>query len=124
MKKEESHNSPFSKSVLLQNYEGIEDLMLEVIDLFLSKIEGLLYDVKASIDKKDAKSLEISAHSLKGAVSNFYAEPSRLLAWELEKIGHSCSTEGTEEILSKLRSEIDLLCLALKELRKERESHG
>jgi HPt (histidine-containing phosphotransfer) domain-containing protein len=58
------------------------------------------------MEKRDFKELELSAHTLKGVISNMYADRARLLAWQLEQMGHSASAESAEKIYLELETEL------------------
>ena len=86
---------------------------METIRSFIFTLPALLAAIDQAIHSGKARDLELSAHTLKGAVSNFYAEGSRRLAWQLEKIGHEGRTNGAETTFSELKIELDRLSAAL-----------
>lgn len=101
----------FDRNLLFANFHGIEDMIPEIIECFLLAIPKLTFALEAAIKAKDCEAIAISAHTMKGAVSNFYAEPSKNLALQLEKMGHDKVHAGTEELFR-------LLCIELLELTK------
>ena len=105
----------FDKNTFLANFQGMEDLAHETAVNFLSTLPELVSKVEAAIHSKEAAKLEVTAHTLKGAVSNFYAEPSRLLAWKLEEKGKTKNLDGATETLTELKRELETLALDLRE---------
>ncbi|MCR9206183.1 MAG: Hpt domain-containing protein, partial [Halobacteriovoraceae bacterium] len=81
----------------------IEDYKAQFSDLFST--------LKASVESQDGKQLKISAHTLKGIVSNFYAEDFKEAAFKLEMAGENNDfTETRDELLKfeKLNEEVIL----------------
>lgn len=104
----------FDMQTFLSNFQEIEDLAEEVINSFLINLPLLVEPVKKAIDSDDAVELELTAHTLKGVISNFYAENARLLAAKLEKIGSDKSTKEAAIIYIELKNELDKLTIELK----------
>ncbi len=73
----------------------------------------MLLEIENAISKGSPADLEMAAHNIKGAVSHFYAEPSKLLAWQLEQIGKGTNLEGSERIFLDLKDELSRLQKAL-----------
>lgn len=109
----------FDKNTFMANFQGMEDLAHETIKSFLPTLPSLISDVEEAIDSKNALKLELAAHTLKGAVSNFYAEPSKILAWKLEQIGHAQTTLDANKIFFELKNELEGLRGALESLLNE-----
>ena len=109
----------FNRDIFLKNFQGIEDLALESIDNFLLTLPTLLVAIDSSLKTKNGKDLELSAHSLKGSLSHFYAEPSKLLAWKLEQLGRGAPDDRAGKIFTDLQAEIAMLSIALRSLADE-----
>lgn len=117
-----SQATSFDKVTFMTNFQGMEDLAHETIRSFLSTLPILLSAVEAAIQSKNAEELELSAHTLKGAASNFYAEPSRALAFQLEKMGHESSVDGADKVLAELKIAVTKLTADLNVLLNERKA--
>lgn len=107
--------TPFDEKTFFENFQGMEDLAQETIKNFLEHLPTLLSAVQKSIQSQNSEELEISAHSLKGALSNFYAEPARLLAWKLEELGNKknpIQPDG-DKLFQELQGELKRLTDAL-----------
>lgn len=107
----------FNRDVFLANFEGMEELIAQVIESFEESYPSLLARVKNAIDSNNMGELQISAHTLKGVVSNFYAENCRSLAFELEKMGREKQGLGAADVFNKLSEEVGRLSVALKDVR-------
>ena len=110
----------FNKTNFMDNFHGMEEVAWEIIANFIVSLPSLKKRIEMAIISKDSSELEIAAHTLKGVVSNFYAEPARVLACKLEEMGHSKMTENNEEIFRVLNIELDRLVIVLEELVKNK----
>lgn len=106
----------FNYETFLANFQGIESLVDEVIESFLMIAPELLINIERAIHSKNPKSLELAAHTLKGAVSNFYAESACALAQTLETQGKHQTFDCPELVFENLKMEIHALELELKKL--------
>lgn len=102
-----------------ENFVGIESVAINVIDSFLGLQQKLFGDIEISLRNKDLKSLELSSHSLKGVVSNFYAERCRILCYEIEKKAKVGELHGAEELVEELQAEMNRLIPHLLTLKHE-----
>ncbi|MEX0717464.1 MAG: response regulator [Planctomycetaceae bacterium] len=64
-----------------------EELFRELAETFLEACPGWIGDIRAALDAGDARGLDRSAHTLKGAVGNFGRGPAYEAARRLEEIG-------------------------------------
>jgi|GEM_PF-5487054 len=77
----------FNHEELLFQFRGDEEILLEMVELFIEAKEDFLSAIEDSIAKKDGDRLRISAHTLKGVLSNFFAENGKKNAYLLEECG-------------------------------------
>lgn len=108
-------NEPLDREKFLTQFQGMEDLAQHAVDSFLESRPALTQAIEAAIGRKNPEELEIAAHTLKGVVSNFFAEPSRLLAWRLEQLGHGKRLDDAESLFKELEIELEKLALVLSE---------
>ena len=108
--------APFDQVAFISNFEGLEVLAQDTIMKFDAKLPEMLSAIDAGIITKSFEKTEIAAHTLKGVVSIFYAEPSRQLAMELEELARSKSLTGAEQILIRLKVELERLQKSLHEI--------
>ncbi len=118
----ESMPSPFAKDLFLANFHGMEDLAQETILDFLKTLPELISKIENTIQSGDLPTLELEAHSLKGALSNFFARPAELLAWKLEQLAHGQVPGDEEHVFAELKLEIERLSKALKSLFDNQEA--
>src|SRR3954452_14567936 len=95
-------NPLVNREAALDRVGGDEELLAEIAQLFLEDYPRILIEIVTALNAGDAAALEHAAHSLKGSVSNFGAEPARLAAFELEKIGRSRDLSGAPDAYDRL----------------------
>lgn len=91
---------------LEERLDGDFDLFLELSELFFEDSASLLNKIEDSISRNDTESLRKSAHTLKGAVSNFSAQKAYDTAYELEIAGKDKILENVGGKLTALKSAI------------------
>jgi HPt (histidine-containing phosphotransfer) domain-containing protein len=104
------------RETALERIGGDESLLREIARLFLDDYPNLIREIRGAIASCDAKEIERSAHSLKGAVANFAAESAFQAAWALEQIGRSGNLENSATALQQLEDEFAALRPALEDL--------
>lgn len=112
-------NDVINTSELQERLDSDFVLLTELIDIFLKDSQALLIKIEDAISQDDAEKLNKSAHTLKGAVSNFSARSAFEAAYALEKIGKSGDLANAEPALSVLKDEIEKTRDAMKALRKK-----
>ncbi len=95
---------------------GDEELMHELIDLFLGGCPRLLRRIDAAIKDGDPRTLNSAAHELKGSMTHFAARAAIQAASSLEELGRGNDLTGASELFERLNAEIARLTVALKEL--------
>jgi CheY-like chemotaxis protein len=106
------------EATLNEHVGGNEQLLAELIDLFLKDLPHRLSAVNRAIRGKDPQKLSGAAHALKGALSHFAARDASEAALRLERIGRSGDLEDAEETAVALRKETAGLARALAALRR------
>ncbi len=92
---------------------GGPDMLIEFAELVKTESATLLVSIRRAIETRDSKLLRRSAHTLKGSVLYFGAEPLIKAALALETIGRAESFEGTSEMLITLEQELARVVAAL-----------
>lgn len=90
------------KETALHRVGGDPELLAEIGHLFLSEYPSLVDRMAAAIPAHDAQSLERAAHSLKGSVANFGAQPAVDAAFALEQAGRSGDLSRAPQLLTTL----------------------
>ncbi len=109
-------NNVLNIQELSERLDGDFDLFVELSELFYEDSSSLLNKIEDSIKKNDSESLRKSAHTLKGAVSNFSAQRAYDAAYELEIAGKDKVFENAAEKFNSLKHEIDNVINAMKSL--------
>ncbi len=109
----------FNENDLLREFKVEEEILLDMIALFEDGLQGLILPIKEAIHKRDASKLKLNAHTIKGVLSNFYAEEVKNLAQELEKRGEDSAFEGALIILNEMENKIENLLSDLNNLKFE-----
>ena len=107
-------NNTLNIPELEERLDGDFELFVELSDLFFEDSSSLLNRIEDSIKKRDSDALRKSAHTLKGAVSNFSAQRAYDAAYELEIAGKDNVFENSEEKLDLLKGEIAEVINAMK----------
>jgi HPt (histidine-containing phosphotransfer) domain-containing protein len=104
------------ESIALTRVGGDEELLGEVIGLFLDDYPHSLQKLREAVNAGDHSSVEQYAHSLKGSVSIFGAQEAVEAAFSLEKQGRSgdltAAPDGLkrlEQALARLKPELEAI---------------
>ena len=100
----------------LERVGGDRELLRELAAVFLADLPNKLAAIEGAVTSGDVESLRREAHSLKGAVSTFGAEPARLAALALEELGKGGELAGVDGMVERLRREVARLEEALGKL--------
>lgn len=114
--------STFNKSKFFENFKGIESLALESIESILVQLPDLLDELQIAVSNLSSAKIELAAHSLKGALSNFYADQCVTLAFKLESMGRSGQIQDAFETYVLLKKEVDKFSVELQNLPQRKEA--
>jgi CheY-like chemotaxis protein len=99
----------FDRAVLMERTESDLELIRALVGIFDSDRGTLLGAIRAAVDADDASALERAAHTIKGALGVFGAEPSRARAERMERMGRDGTVAGAAAELDELTVEVDAL---------------
>jgi HPt (histidine-containing phosphotransfer) domain-containing protein len=88
---------------------GDRELYFELLDMLFGDAAGQIGELREAIGGGDAKRMEQTAHSLKGAAANLEAGPLRDMALWLETLGREERLASAEGALSELEAELERL---------------
>ena len=94
-----------------------EDVIVEVIGLFLSDYVARLGALRESLVNGDLETMVLQAHSLKGLAGTFAAPGPQAMAGELEEMGKRGQTEGLDDLFLRLESSMHELARDLETIR-------
>jgi signal transduction histidine kinase/CheY-like chemotaxis protein len=95
----------FDKRALRERLSGDEQLMVDVIHLFIEDCPGRLSAIGAAVDRRDGESLRIAAHALAGSAANLAATGLFEAARILERIGAESRMDAAEAAWRRLSAE-------------------
>ena len=100
--------------------DGEQDLIVELIDLYLEDTSVKLSAIREAIAVIDEESLKRATHSLRGSSASLGAHRTAALCWELEHLGFSGSLESVESLRAELEQECELVRQVLADERRIR----
>ena len=75
------------RDLLMERLGGDEELLIDVVRIFLDDCPVRLAAIKAAVDSRDAERIRTTAHALKGAAANLSAQGLFEAAGMLERLG-------------------------------------
>jgi CheY-like chemotaxis protein/HPt (histidine-containing phosphotransfer) domain-containing protein len=109
------------ESLLVSRVDSDPQLLRDLVDLFVEECPRLVDEIRVALDKKDAKAVQRSAHSLKGSTSNLAAQMASGAARQLERLAQAGDLLHVESALQDLECELARLMPALLAVRAETE---
>ena len=106
------------ESIALTRVGGDEELLCEVIGLFLDDYPHSLQKLHEAVNAGDSSGVEQHAHSLKGSVSIFGAKEALDAAFSMEKQGRSGDLTAAADGLERLEQALASLKPELEEIQK------
>jgi two-component system, sensor histidine kinase and response regulator len=108
-----SGRDAFDRAAALDRVGGDEDLLKELIAVFLEDYPGWLAELGASVAAADPPRVRRAAHTLKGAVDSVGGSSAYEAAFRLERMGAEGRLGGAAEAIAALEIEIHRLVPAL-----------
>jgi len=108
-----------NRASILDNFMDDEELLFESIDLFLERIPPRMAVLKKAVAEKNPDVFMPEAHTLKGMIGIFSVDGAFEAAKTLELKGQKNVTDGIDEDMRLLESEVELLVGALRLWRSE-----
>ena len=102
---------------LLSNLGGDEELLVEIIDLFVDDCPKVMDAIRGAVADGDAEAVCQAAHRLKGSVGSLSAAPAFEAARHLEDVGRGGEMAAAPAALAALENEIERLRVELETLR-------
>ncbi len=113
-------NAPaISERELMERIDGDVALLSELVELLRIDSQTQIHGTREAIESGNARAVQVTAHTLKGALSNLAAGRASRVAEELESMGASGQLEGAGEKLNELEHELARAMKGLESLRQE-----
>jgi len=113
------HGEQLDRASLLERVEGDQELLAEMIQLFLADAPQLLGSMRTALEQGDMILLERSAHSMKGAAGNMSAQVTVNSALHLEQSAKKGDAESSKVNLAALEAAVQRLLPVLADLCQE-----
>ena len=107
------------RSAILAQVDGDTELLAELVDLFLDTYPSFLGEIRQGITDQVPSRVCEAAHSLKGALGNFWPATGMDLVLTLELMGRDGNLSRAEEKLRELEVDMGRISSALSALRVE-----
>lgn len=96
----------WNRSAALKNIGGDENLLNEIIQVFLAEFPALLSQIEQAICVNHSGLLELAAHNLKGQLGYLGAPDARETAHKLEAAARNGKLEGAIELLAEMQRQL------------------
>ena len=106
-------NEIFDRAALLERVEGDEELLAEMIQLYVEDAPRTLETMRRALLQGNLPDLERAAHSFKGSSANLAANPAAEAAQRLEQDARRGDKTAAETSLAALESVLGQLLPAL-----------
>lgn len=106
----DSTNSLIHWPDALANVGNDEELLHDLIELFLSETPGLVEDVVKTAKQNGAKSLAAATHSLKGSMTFLNPKPALQFAEKLEQFAAAGDIESAASMIGELQQHVNDVC--------------
>ena len=104
----------FDESKLMTHFDQDKEMILELVEVLKETYPETSSKLKTAIESEDFSNIELHAHTVKGMLSNFFAEELRETAFKLEKMGREKSLDKPLELYASIDEKVPLL---IRELR-------
>ncbi|MCU0723944.1 MAG: response regulator, partial [Planctomycetes bacterium] len=94
-------------AALLERLDGDRSFCRDLLSCFLEEASGRLEALEAALSGRDAETLRLQAHSIKGSAANVEARRASGLAASIEDAARRGAWEGVGRLAGELRAEID-----------------
>lgn len=97
----------YNREEVLERLDGDEELLREVVDLFLEQSRHQIRELQAALAAGEPAQIRHQAHSLKGAAAGLGAQALSHTAAQLELAGKKGELKEVPELLRALEKELE-----------------
>jgi PAS domain S-box-containing protein len=102
-------DASFDPDDLLARVEGNRDLLMKLVDIFRGEYPRLLANLRHSVETRDTRGVEETAHAIRGMVGNFGARSASEAAAALEEMGRAGILTGAGVGVARLERGVNHL---------------
>ena len=95
-----------------------KEILIDILDTFLNDCPSRMAEIDKSIREKNHKSLEFSAHKLKGAISVFTITKPYEISQEIVDKARKKDGSGLDKLYVELKTNVEELVNEIKEIRE------
>tara|TARA_Y100000768_G_scaffold386362_1_gene374601 strand:+ start:8632 stop:9018 length:387 start_codon:yes stop_codon:yes gene_type:complete len=112
----DSSYNPFmiNQSELLDHFDHNRELILHLTQVLEDTYPDNMQKLEQGIEEKSFEEIELQAHSLKGMISNFFADDLKNIAFEMEKKGRDKDDSQLDDLFHQLQKQLPQLVENLK----------
>jgi CheY-like chemotaxis protein len=114
----ETTSLPIDVQEALERVGGDNELLRELMDVFLADCPRLWRSLADALARGDARQLARAAHTLKGSVSTFGARAAHAVAEQLERQGREGDLTHAADMAARLDRELQRLKSALERMKE------
>jgi PAS domain S-box-containing protein len=103
----------FDRDESLARLGGDESVLCELAELFLTHCPAIHASIRDAVERRAATALQHSAHKLKSAVGNFFAQATFDALQHLEDMGYNGDLSSVDDAYATLQRELEKLQPAL-----------
>ncbi|SRR6266851_6399033 len=103
------YDENLNRASILERLDGNQELLTELIQLFSGEAPHLIEAMRNALQQGDMRELERSAHSMKGAASNFSAYGTVSAASKLENDAKNGDSKSAKVSLATLEVAVERL---------------
>jgi two-component system sensor histidine kinase/response regulator len=104
----------WSPDVMVERLGGDEDLVRQLVSLFLAEYPRMIATIRESVASGSADAIRRAAHAFKGSVSNFTDQAPMTTAFELEVMGKENRLDQVAAVFARLEGEVESLAKQLR----------
>ena len=106
-------NSGFDNSDLLKNIDGDEELLAEIIKVYMEDVPKQLMALKEGLESQNAEEVHLRGHTIKGASANVGAIKMRTVASNIEAAGKAGDLRKAAGFIEEIEAEFQELKMGL-----------
>ena len=107
--------SIIDSELLIEHVDGDMEFLQETFEIFCQESKTKQAELRAALNAADLEAVQSIAHSLKGMLSNFLAEPAFETAGQIESISDPHRLASAAALLDKLSSQIELTAVEIQQ---------